>query len=113
LKESAVKSEDYGMYWKENISGWFWYRAPIETQALLIEAYTEMGKDEKTVEELKIWLLQNKRTNHWPTTKATTEATYALLMQGNEWLQIGDNTDLRLAGKPIAPEKLAETKKEA
>lgn len=72
-----------------------------------------MGKDEKTVEELKIWLLQNKRTNHWPTTKATTEATYALLMQENEWLQIGDNTDLRLAGKPIAPEKLAETKKEA
>ncbi len=113
LKESAVKSEEYGMYWKENISGWFWYRAPIETQALLIEAYTEMGSDENTVEELKIWLLQNKRTNHWPTTKATTEATYALLIQGNDWFQIGDNTDIRLAGKPIAPEKLAETEKEA
>src|SRR5690606_24154831 len=81
LKESAVRSEEYGMYWKENVPGWYWYRAPIETQALLIEAYTEKGGEDHTVEELKIWLLQNKRTNHWPTTKATTEATYALLMQ--------------------------------
>lgn len=113
LKESAVKSEEYGMYWKENVSGWYWYRAPVETQALLIEAYTELGEELKTVEDLKIWLLQNKRSNHWPTTKATTEATYALLMQGNDWLQIGDNTTIRLGGKPLPSEKLAETEKEA
>ena len=112
LKEKAVKSEDYGMYWKENVSGWFWYRAPVETQALLIEAFTELG-DTAAVEEMKIWLLQNKRTNHWPTTKATTEATYALLMQGEDWLQTEDQTILKLGGNPIAAEKLAETKKEA
>src|SRR5690606_15028763 len=113
LKESAVRSEEYGMYWKENVPGWYWYRAPIETQALLIEAYTEKGGEDHTVEELKIWLLQNKRTNHWPTTKATTEATYALLMQGNDWLQIGDNTSIKLGGKPLPAAKLAETEKEA
>ena len=113
LKEAAVKSKEYGMYWKENVSGWYWYRAPIETQALLIEAYTELGNEENTVEELKIWLLQNKRTNHWPTTKATTEATYALLMQGNDWLQIGDNTSIKLGGKSLPSEKLAKTEKEA
>ncbi len=113
LKESSVKSEEYGMYWKENKSGWYWFRAPIETQALLIEAFSELGGEEKTVEELKIWLLQNKRTNHWPTTKATTEATYALLMQGEDWLQISDNTSIKVGGNPIAPENLAETKTEA
>ncbi|MDX1602897.1 MAG: alpha-2-macroglobulin, partial [Salinimicrobium sediminis] len=112
LKEKAVKSEDYGMYWKENVSGWFWYRAPVETQALLIEAFTELGETE-AVEEMKIWLLQNKRTNHWPTTKATTEASYALLMQGEDWLQTEDQTVLKLGEKPIADAKLAETKKEA
>lgn len=113
LKESAVRSEDYGMYWKENVAGWYWYRAPIETQALLIEAYTEIGSDQNILEELKIWLLQNKRSNHWPTTKATTEATYALLMQGNDWLQVTDNTKINLGGKPLPSEKLAETEKEA
>lgn len=112
LKEKAVKSEDYGMYWKENVSGWFWYRAPVETQALLIEAFAELGETE-AIEEMKIWLLQNKRTNHWPTTKATTEASYALLMQGEDWLQTEDQTVLKLGGKPIADKKLSETEKEA
>ena len=112
LKEKAVKSEDYGMYWKENVSGWYWYRAPVETQALLIEAFTELEETE-AVEEMKIWLLQNKRTNHWPTTKATTEATYALLMQGNDWLQVEDKTVLNLGGQPVAQEKIAGTQKEA
>ena len=112
LKETAVKSEDYGMYWKENVSSWYWYRAPVETQALLIEAFNELGETE-TVEELKIWLLQNKRTNHWPTTKATTEASYALLMKGNDWLQVEDQTVLKLGGEPIKTEKLSKSKKEA
>ena len=112
LKETAVKSEDYGMYWKENVSSWYWYRAPVETQALLMEAFSELGET-ATVEELKIWLLQNKRTNHWPTTKATTEASYALLMQGNDWLQVEDKTLLKLGGEPIAAEKLSATQKEA
>jgi len=112
LKENAVKSNDYGMYWKENESGWHYYRAPVETQALLIEAFIELG-ELAAVEEMKIWLLQNKRTNHWPTTKATTEATYALLMQGEDWLQSDDNTELSLGGEAISSEKLKETKTEA
>ncbi|MBZ9629508.1 carboxypeptidase-like regulatory domain-containing protein [Salegentibacter sp. LM13S] len=112
LKESAVKSKDYGMYWKENKSGWHFYSAPVETQALLIEAFSEL-ENLAAVEEMKIWLLQNKRTNHWPTTKATTEATYALLMQGEDWLQTEDNTQLSVGGKEIPSEKLEETAKEA
>lgn len=112
LKESAVKSEDYGMYWKENESGWHYYKATVETQALLIEAFSELEEME-AVEEMKIWLLQNKRTNHWPTTKATTEATYALLMQGEDWLQTEDKTALGLGGSEIPSDKLEETRVEA
>ena len=70
------------MYWKENSGGWFWHQAPIETQALLIEAFSEISKDTKTVDDLKTWLLKNKQTNNWRTTKATAEACYALLLQG-------------------------------
>lgn len=112
LKESAVKSHDHGMYWKENESGWHYFNAPVETQALLIEAFSELG-ELAAVEEMKIWLLQNKRTNHWPTTKATTEATYALLMQGEDWLQTETNTELSVGGEKISSEKLKDTKTEA
>ena len=86
LKETCINNEELGMYWKENSGGWFWHQAPIETQALLIEAFSEIAKDNKTVDDLKTWLLKNKQTNNWKTTKATAEACYALLLQGTDWL---------------------------
>lgn len=113
LKETAVYSEDYGMYWKENEPSWYFSRTPVETQAMLIDAFSEVLNDEKSIEEMKIWLLQNKRTNHWASTKATTAAGYALLMQGQDWLSISNNTTIKVGNEEIQTEKLAETKKEA
>ena len=86
LKETAINNEELGMYWKDQANGWFWYQAPVETQALLIEAFSEAGKDVKAVDDLKTWLLKNKQTINWKTTKATAEACYALLLQGSQWL---------------------------
>lgn len=86
LKQTAIVNEEMGMYWKNQTRGWFWYEAPIETQALLIEAFQEVAKDTKTVDALKTWLLKNKQTNDWKTTKATAEACYSLLIQGSQWL---------------------------
>lgn len=86
LKETSIVNEELGRYWKDQRYGWFWYEMPIETHALLIEAFAEAGKDQTTVDELKTWLLKNKQTNNWKTTKATAEACYALLMQGSNWL---------------------------
>jgi hypothetical protein len=31
------------MYWIANKAGWYWYQAPIETQALLIEALQKLA----------------------------------------------------------------------
>jgi uncharacterized protein YfaS (alpha-2-macroglobulin family) len=104
LKETASNNEDWGMYWIANKVGWYWYQAPIETQALLIEAFTEVSNDIKSVDAMKVWLLKNKQTKNWPTTKYTTEAVYALLMQGTDWLSVEDNTIIT-----IGDEKLAET----
>ena len=86
LKETSITNEELGMYWKENTGGWFWHQAPVETQALLIETFSEISKDKKTVDDLKTWLLKNKQTTNWKTTKATAEACYALLLQGTDLL---------------------------
>ena len=59
LKETSITSDELGMYWKVNSNSWYWYQAPIETQALLIEAFQEIENDTKTIDNLKIWL-QNK-----------------------------------------------------
>lgn len=113
LKETSSNNEDWGMYWIANKSGWYWYQAPIETQALLIEAFAEVTNDTKSVDAMKVWLLKNKQTKNWPTTKSTTEAIYALLMQGTDWLSVKDNTVIKLGDEKIMTKKLSENQKEA
>jgi TonB-dependent SusC/RagA subfamily outer membrane receptor len=110
LKENSIVSEELGMYWKENTASWYWYQAPIETQALLIEVFSEIENDITTVDELKIWLLKNKQTNSWKTTKQTTEAVYALLLQGSDWLAVNETIDVTVGNKKIEPSKLENVK---
>ena len=102
LKERAQKSEETGMYWKDNTAGYFWHQAPIETQAMLIEAFHEVANDLESVEEMKIWLLRHKQTNDWRTTKATAEACYALLTTGGSLLDESRALDIKIGGKPLA-----------
>ena len=81
LKENAINKEELGMYWKEwTTGGYYWYQAPIESQALMIEAFTEIDTNNNTIDDLKTWLLKQKQTQNWKTTKATAEACYALLL---------------------------------
>lgn len=110
LKETSINNEELGMYWKENGGGWFWHQAPIETQALLIEAFSEISKDTKTVDDLKTWLLKNKQTTNWKTTKATAEACYALLLQGTDLLINESVVEIKLGNTTI---KSTDDKQEA
>lgn len=101
LKHKAIHQEELGMYWKESQRSWWWHEAPIERQALLIEAFEEISKDASIVNDLKTWLLKNKQTNNWESTKATAEACYALLQQGSNWLADSPATTVRLGGTEI------------
>ena len=83
IKENSILNKEGGRYWKENKTGYYWTEAPVETQALMIELFDEILEDNIAVDELKIWLLQQKQASGWKTTKATAEACYALLYKGN------------------------------
>ena len=79
--------------------GWSSYRIPTQTFAIeaLQRLAVQMPKIDGTpnaqlVDELKLWLLQSKRTQVWNTSRATTDAAYALLSQSagaNEGLTWG------------------------
>ena len=112
LKETVARNDDFGMYWIENKNGYYWYQSAIETQALLIEAFSEIEKDKKFVDEMKVWLLKQKQLKHWPTTKATTEAIYALLLQGTDWTSIKDNTKFKIGNEKVLSKKLSEKDKD-
>src|SRR5690606_14424290 len=96
LDETAIRHEELGMYYKNTYRSWWWYEAPIETQSLIIEAFEEITKDSKTADDLRTWLLKNKPTNKWESTKATAEAVYALLLRGSDWTSITPQVSVAL-----------------
>lgn len=103
LREHAINSEELGMYWKENVGGYWWYQAPLETQALLIEAFDEVARDRKSVDDMRTWLVKMKQVQHWGTTKATTDACYALLMGGSDWLKNDQLAEILLNDTKVDP----------
>lgn len=113
LKENSLNSEEMGMYWKDNYEGYYWYQAPVEAQALLIEAFDEVANDKKSVDDLKVWLLKSKQTQDWKTTKATTEACYALLLRGTDWLSTESNVEITMGNAKVDPKNLPDVKQEA
>ena len=107
--ERSITTEEMGMYWKENERGYYWYQAPIETQSLIIEALHTIKKDQKAINNAKIWLLRNKQTSDWKTTTATANACYALLIGGASTssaspLNWENSVKIEINGKEIKPE---------
>ncbi len=103
IKERSVSNEEMGMFWRDLELSWWWYRAPIETQAMMIEAFDEVMGDSVAVEDCKVWLLKQKQTQDWKTTKATADAIYGLLLRGNNLLASDALVEVALAGQTIKP----------
>ncbi|GAB3583284.1 alpha-2-macroglobulin family protein [Hymenobacter daeguensis] len=103
LAENALHSPELGMYWKEVRGGYYWREAPTETQATLIEAFDEVKNDQKSVDELKLWLLKQKQTHSWESTRATADACYALLLRGSDWLASTQPLQVTVGGQAVQP----------
>ncbi|MCI0699867.1 MAG: hypothetical protein L0241_02115, partial [Planctomycetia bacterium] len=106
IKERSKNEEELGMYWRDTEVSFSWVRAPIETQAMMVEAFDEVMNDEKAVEDCKVWLLKQKQTQDWKTTKATADAVYALLLRGDNLLKSDALVEVTVGNQTIKPEKV-------
>jgi hypothetical protein len=106
IKERSVSDEEMGMFWRDLELSWWWFRAPIETQAMMIEAFDEVMNDSESVEACKVWLLKQKQTQDWKTSKATADAVYALLLRGTGLLASDELVQVALGGQVIEPENV-------
>jgi hypothetical protein len=113
LKENALKTDEFGMYWARNTSGYYWNERPIAVQAAIIEAFTLIKPTDGVtsshpvnsvdIDEMKIWLLKQKQTQRWDSPSATVNAIYALLLQGSDWLSNEGKVEIKLGGKTLEP----------
>jgi len=106
LKERSVLDEELGRFWRDTELSWSWFRAPIETQALMIEVFEKVLRDRAAVDECRVWLLKQKQTQAWKTTKATADAVYALLDRGSDWLGSKQLVRVSLGGEALRPSQV-------
>lgn len=100
LLERSIVHPELGRYWKQS-RGYYWHEAPVESQALLIEAFEALTKEKVAVDEMKTWLLSQKQTHRWPGSRATAEAVYALLLRGSDWLSTSGPVKVSVGGKTV------------
>ncbi len=93
LKDRAIRHPELGMYWKVP-AGWSWYRSSVELQALMMVLFEEVTQDERSVQEMMVWLLKQKQTHRWQNGKATVNAIHAILSAAQ---------DSALQGETVAP----------
>ena len=100
LMEYSVMTQEMGRYFDTPKAEYSWFSYKIPTQVAAIEAIHALTKDEKTVEEMKRWLLKQKQAQAWDTPIATADAVYALLMTGEDWLQHTGGAEIKV-GKQV------------
>lgn len=103
LKEFSVYDEKKGRYYDTPRAGYSWrdYRIPAEVAAM--EAVAMITPDDRqTLEEMRLWLLQSKRTQAWDTPVNSADAVYAFLHGNMEVLSAREQASLAIDGKDIA-----------
>ena len=100
LMQYSVFNEEMGRYFDSPKAQYSWFSYRIPTQVVAIEAIKRIANEEQTLEEMKQWLLKQKQAQAWETPVATTDAVYALLATGKDWLDNSGTAIIRV-GKEV------------
>ncbi|MBQ7512068.1 MAG: alpha-2-macroglobulin [Prevotella sp.] len=80
LKEYTVYTEELGRYYDTPRAAYSWYDYKIPTEVAAIEAIRMVTPDDQqTIDEMRRWLLQEKRTQAWDTPVSTVNAIWAFM----------------------------------
>jgi len=102
LKEYSVATETMGRYYDTPRAGYSWFDYRIPTQVAAMEAIAAVTPDDvRTIDEMRLWLLQQKRTQDWSTPINSVNAIYALLNGNTALLDKGENAVLAVDGKTL------------
>ena len=103
LDEYTVSSEEMGRYYDAPRAAYSWFDYKIPTQVAAIEAMRLVDADgyAGTVEEMKRWLLMQKRVQGWNTPINSVNAVYAFLEGGIGVLENRAEATISVDGRPL------------
>lgn len=85
LIQHTVEQPSLGRYFDTDRASdsWFMYKIPTQTAAIEALDMTRPATSD-TLQAMRLWLLQSKRAQLWPNSRATVDALYALLRPNGE-----------------------------
>jgi hypothetical protein len=104
IKENLVRQGKNIAYNKEQ--GYYWYNNNIETQAVILNAISEVMPEDTDINAIRNWLITQKRTQSWRTTRSTAMAVYAILgsstttKPSSDEVKAGKKRETTTAAKP-------------
>ncbi len=103
LKEYSVFTEEMGRYYDTRRATYSWYDYKIPTEVAAMEAIQRITpQDQQTLDEMRRWLLQEKRTQSWDTPISSVNAIYAFLNNQQQTLTSEQpQTVLAIDGQPL------------
>jgi uncharacterized protein YfaS (alpha-2-macroglobulin family) len=96
VMDSAKTLPDQGTFWAPEDRSWLWYEDTIETHAFALRTLMELTPDDGRKDGLVLWLLLNKKLNHWKSTRATAEVIYSLIHYLEKEGALGVREDARV-----------------
>ena len=98
IREYSVFTEEMGRYYDTRKAYYSWFDYKIPTQVAAIEAIQALEPhDTTTLDEMKRWLLQQKRTQVWDTPINSVNAVYAFLNGNMQVLQAAADSPAKLS----------------
>ena len=102
LKEYSVCTEEAGRYYDTHRATYSWCDYKIPTEVAAIEALKVVTPaDTMTIDEMRRWLLHEKRTQMWDTPINSVNAVYAFLLDNVGVLASGEHATIAIDGSSV------------
>lgn len=96
LGEYAVGNEEEGLSFPSQTGYYGWGEYPVTAHVAMMKAYRAMEAPAEKIDALRLWLLQQKRTQDWGNPVATVDAVSELLGSGTDWVADGGQLNVRI-----------------
>ena len=73
----------------------------ITLTSLMLQAIHAVTPESPIIDGVRQWMLINKSTNNWGTSSLATDAIYAIIITGTNWLTPGSDVNITIGGKKV------------
>ncbi len=77
--DGARTGAEGSVSWTPEKISWYWYSDTLETHAFLLRTLVNLRPDSKLIKGMVLWMMVDRKTTEWKSTKAAAAAVYSML----------------------------------